>query len=212
MCVPCHRRPLALNVLVPVASLLDAVMRGLLTPNAGTVLSVVAWGMATENRMNGRAVGIPSVAVKHLSMASGSGECDVVGTKAVPQTPQGPRGLTCVFYKRSTKYSSSAADTLKLYHHIPGSGCPFDIWQQTWVRHEHIQGRNATECNTLFTSYSNPIERKKERKPLFASFSSRGKARGRDLQTPDCLLLEPGYESSRQGSSDAGIGELNIAT
>ena len=157
-------------------------------------------------------LGVPSVAVKHLSMASGSGECDVVGTKAVPQTPQGPRGLTCVFYKRSTKYSSSAADTLKLYHHIPGSGCPFDIWQQTWVRHEHIQGRNATECNTLFTSYNNPIERKKERKPLFASFSSRGKARGRDLQTPDCLLLEPGYESSRQGSSDAGIGELNIAT
>ena len=66
--------------------------------------------------------------------------------------------------------------------------------------------------DTLFTSYNNPIERKKERKPLFASFSSRGKARGRDLQTPDCLLLEPGYESSRQGSSDAGIGELNIAT
>ena len=97
-------------------------------------------------------------------------------TKAVPQTPQDPRGLTCVFYKRSTKYSSSAADTLKLYHHIPSSGCPFDIWQQTWVRHEHIQGRNATECNTLFTSYNNPIERKKERKPLFASFSSRGKA------------------------------------
>ena len=45
-----------------------------------------------------------------------------------------------------------------MYHHIPGSGCPFDIWQQTWVRHEHIQGRNATECNTLFTSYNNPID------------------------------------------------------
>ena len=49
---------------------------------------------------------------------------------------------------------------------------------------------------------------KEERKPLNASFSSRGKARGRDLQAPDCLLLEPGYESSRQGSSDAGSGEL----
>ena len=56
---------------------------------------------------------------------------------------------------------------------------------------------------------AHPIAKKKERKPLFASFSSRGKARGRDLQAPDCLLLEPGYESSRQGSSSAGIGELD---
>ena len=29
------------------------------------------------------------------------------------------------------------------------------------------------------------------------------------VQAPDCLLLEPGYESSRQGSSSAGIGELD---
>ena len=34
---------------------------------------------------------------------------------------------------------------------------------------------------------------KEERKPLNASFLSRGKARGTDLQAPDCLLLEPGY-------------------
>ena len=101
-------------------------------------------------------MGIPGVGAKHLSMASE--ESDVVGTKAVPQTPQGPRGLTCVFYKHSTKYSSTTTDTLKLYRHIPGSGCPFDIWQQTWVRHEHIQRCNATERNTLFTSYNNPID------------------------------------------------------
>ena len=82
----------------------------------------------------------------------------MVGTKAVPQTPQGPRGLACVFYEHSTKYTSSATNTVKLYHHIPGSGCPFDIWQQTWERHERIQRRNATERNTLFTSYNNPID------------------------------------------------------
>ena len=46
---------------MPVASLLDAAMRGFLTRNAGTAFSVVSWVMATENRMNGRAVGIPSV-------------------------------------------------------------------------------------------------------------------------------------------------------
>ena len=33
---------------------------------------------------------------------------------------------------------------------------------------------------------------KKERKPVNASFMGRGKARGRDLQAPECLLLEPG--------------------
>ena len=65
---------------------------------------------------------------------------EVVGMKAVPQTPQGPRRLTCVFYGQNAKYSSSAADTLKLYDHIPGARCPFDIWQQTWERHEHREG------------------------------------------------------------------------
>ena len=78
---------------------------------------------------------ILSVDATHLLMASE--DSDVVGMKAVPQTPQGPRRLTCVFYKQSTKYSSSAADTLKLYDHIPGSRCPFDIW------HKHGRGMNT---------------------------------------------------------------------
>ena len=68
---------------------------------------------------------ILSVGTAHLLMASK--DSDVVGMKAVPQTPQGPRRLTCVFYEQSAKYNSSAADTLELYDHIPGSGCPFDI-------------------------------------------------------------------------------------
>ena len=62
---------------------------------------------------------------------------DVVGMKAVPKTPQGPRRLTCVLYEQSAKYSSSAADTLELNDHRPGSRDPFEIWQQTWERHEH---------------------------------------------------------------------------
>ena len=70
------------------------------------------------NRMKGRAVVILSVDATHLLMASE--ESDVVGMKAVPQTPQGPRRLTCVFYEQSAKYSISAADT-QLYDHIPGS-------------------------------------------------------------------------------------------
>ena len=37
-----------------------------------------------------------------------------------------------------------AADTLELYDHIPGSGCPFDIWQQTWERHERNEGGSIT--------------------------------------------------------------------
>ena len=36
--------------------------------------------------------------------------------------------------------------------------------------------------------------------------SQAGEKLGRDLQAPDCLLLEPGYESSRKGSSSAGLG------
>ena len=55
MYVPCHRRPLASSVSVPMASLLDAAMRCPLTQSAGTALSVVSWVMGTENRMNGRA-------------------------------------------------------------------------------------------------------------------------------------------------------------
>ena len=81
---------------------------------------------------------ILSVDTTHLLMASE--DSDVVGMKAVPQTPQGPRRLTCVFYELSAKYSSSVADTLELYGHIPGSGCPFDIWQQTWERHKRKEG------------------------------------------------------------------------
>ena len=113
-------------------------MRCPLTRSAGNVLSLVSWVTETANRVEGRAVVILSVDATHLLMASK--DSDVVGMKAAPQTPQGPRGLTCVFYEQSAKYSSSAANTLKLYHHIPGSGCPFDIWQQTWKRHERKEG------------------------------------------------------------------------
>ena len=73
--------------------------------------------------------------------------CGVVGMTAVPQTPQGPRGLTSGFYEQSAKYSSSAADNLKLYHHILGSRCLFDIWQKTWERHE----RSERGCVTIVT-------------------------------------------------------------
>ena len=79
-----------------------------------------------------------NVDTTHLLMASE--DSDVVGMKAIPQTPQGPRRLTCVFYEQSAKYGSSAADTLELYDHIPGSGCLFDIWQQTSERHERKEG------------------------------------------------------------------------
>ena len=60
---------------------------------------------------------ILSVDTTHLLMESE--ECDVVGMKAVRQTPQGPRTLTCVFYEQSAKHTSSAADTLELYDHMP---------------------------------------------------------------------------------------------
>ena len=72
-----------------------------------------------------------------------------------------------------------------------------------------FQSAHARISGTTQQNTTQHNAKKKERKPLFASFSSRGKARGRDLQAPDCLLLEPGYESSRQGSSSAGIGELD---
>ena len=88
--------------------------------------------------MKGRVVFIVSVDTTHLLMASE--DSDVVGMNAAPQTPQGPRRLTCVLYEQSAKYSSSAADTLELYDHTLGPGCPFDIWQQTWERHESKEG------------------------------------------------------------------------
>ena len=56
MCEPCHRRPLASSVSVPVASLLEAAMRCPLTQIAGKALSVVSWVMGTANRGKGRAV------------------------------------------------------------------------------------------------------------------------------------------------------------
>ena len=63
---------------------------------------------------------ILSLDTTHLLMASE--DSDVVGMKAVPQTPQGLRRLTCVFYEQSAKYSSSAADTLELYRLYPPRG------------------------------------------------------------------------------------------
>ena len=66
-------------------------MRCPLTRSAGNTLSVVSWVMGTANRVKGRAVVILSVDAPHLLMASEVG--DVVGMKAVPQTPQGPRAM-----------------------------------------------------------------------------------------------------------------------
>ena len=74
---------------MPVASLLEAATRCPLTRSAGNALSVVSWVMGTANRVKGRAVVILSVDATHLLMARE--DSDVVGMKAVPQTPQGPR-------------------------------------------------------------------------------------------------------------------------
>ena len=74
------------------------------TIGAGNTLSVVSWVMGTTNRVKGRALVILSMDATHLLMASE--DSDVVGMKAVPQTPQGPRALSCVFYEQSAKYSS----------------------------------------------------------------------------------------------------------
>ena len=57
----------------------------------GNALSVVSWVMGTANRVKGRAVVILNVDATHLLMASEIS--DVVGMKAVPQTPQGPRAM-----------------------------------------------------------------------------------------------------------------------
>ena len=61
-----------------------------LTRSAGNALSVVSWAMGTANRVKGRAVVILSVDATHLLMASEVS--DVVGMKAVPQTPQRSAG------------------------------------------------------------------------------------------------------------------------
>ena len=66
-------------------------MRCPLNRSAGNALSVVSWVMGTTNRVKGRAVVILSVDTTHLLMASEVS--DVVGMKAVPQTPQGPRAM-----------------------------------------------------------------------------------------------------------------------
>ena len=66
-------------------------MRCPLTGSAGNALSVVSWVMGTANRGKGRAAVILSVDATHLLMASEVS--DVVGMKAVPQTPQGPRAV-----------------------------------------------------------------------------------------------------------------------
>ena len=60
-------------------------MRCPLTRSAGNALSVVSWVMGTASRVKGRAVVILSVDTTHLLMASEVS--DVVGMKAVPQTP-----------------------------------------------------------------------------------------------------------------------------
>ena len=66
-------------------------MRCPLTRSAGNAFSVASWVMGTANRVKARAVVIPSVDAIHLLMASEVS--DVVGMKAVPQTPQSPRAM-----------------------------------------------------------------------------------------------------------------------
>ena len=66
-------------------------MRCPLIRSVGNALSVVSWVMGTANRVKGRAVMILHVDVTHLLM--GSKISDVVGMKAVLQTPQGPRAM-----------------------------------------------------------------------------------------------------------------------
>ena len=66
-------------------------MRCPLTRSTGNALSVVSWVMGTTNRVKGRVGVILSVDATHLLMASEVS--DVVGMKAVPQTPQGPRAM-----------------------------------------------------------------------------------------------------------------------
>ena len=63
----------------------------MLTRSAGNALSVVSWVMGTANRVKGRAVVILSVDATQLLMANKVS--DVVGMKAVPQTPQCPRAM-----------------------------------------------------------------------------------------------------------------------
>jgi hypothetical protein len=62
-----------------------------LTRTARKRLSVVSWVMGTANRVKGRAVVILSVDATHFLMASE--DSDVVGMKAVQQTPQGLRAM-----------------------------------------------------------------------------------------------------------------------
>ena len=62
-----------------------------LTNSAGNALSMVSSVMGTANRVKKRSVVILSVDATHLLMASEN--TDVVGMKAVPQTPQSPRAM-----------------------------------------------------------------------------------------------------------------------
>ena len=66
-------------------------MRCPLTRSAGNALSVVCRVMQTANRVKAKAVVILSVDARHLLMASKV--TDVVGMKAVPQTPPQPRAM-----------------------------------------------------------------------------------------------------------------------
>ena len=66
-------------------------MRCPLTWSVRNAMSVVSSVMGTANRVEGRAVEILSVDTTHLLMASKIS--DVVGMKAVSQTPQSPRAI-----------------------------------------------------------------------------------------------------------------------
>ena len=107
-------------------------MRCPLTRSAGNALSVVSWVMGTANRVKGRAVVILSVDATHLLMASEIS--DVVGMKAVPQIPQGPRAM----YGYITPAFSGS----------PSWG-EFNMQDAKWVKIVDIGQQRVTERNHI---------------------------------------------------------------
>ena len=87
-------------------------MRCPLTRSAGNALSVVSWVMGTANRVKGRAVVILGMGATHLLMASE--DSDVVGMKALPQTPQGPWAVCALRARHSHRPSG---------HYMGPHGC-----------------------------------------------------------------------------------------
>ena len=60
---------------------------------------------------------------------------------------------------KSVPVSSIApeADTLKLYHHIPRPGCPFDNWQQTQFRHSRRERLHMERGRSISPTGKGPV-------------------------------------------------------